>query len=84
MNSPYRDAQMALNPLTLRLLELPCPNCHKKSLKSVVEVVMDNKLPCDFCGNSIDVTLHYSLSKIQKILIRLGHSGNFWSNGKQQ
>ena len=60
---------------SIRIYELPCPECGKVFLKSFIQLEMEPRLPCDHCGISIRVTDYYSRARLEGILKGLGRSG---------
>ncbi len=59
----------------LPLIDLPCPECHKKSVKSLMELKMNKRLPCDHCRIPIEVADYYGKAELDALAERLGYTG---------
>lgn len=57
------------------MLDLPCAACLKVSRKSFLELETKDRLPCDHCGVSINVTDHYGQAELSAVLEGLGRRG---------
>lgn len=77
---------MTLPPSNLDLpsFELPCPECGKKSLKSFMQLEMNNRLPCDHCRITIKVADYYGKPELEALAVRLGYSGFIVGESKKR
>ena len=47
---------MSRTPLPFYRIDIPCPHCDKVCKKVLVQLVDSPSTPCDFCGQSIDLS----------------------------
>ena len=68
---------MQLDALRIKNLSLACPRCKQVSLKTFLQIEMEDRLPCDApgCGISIEVASQYTTAILQDYLKQLGRVG---------
>jgi hypothetical protein len=65
----------APDALSIPVYELPCTECRQVSHKSLIQLITEDRLACDHCGNSIVVAREYGKPRLEEILISLGRRG---------
>ncbi len=66
-----------------RIYPLLCPECGHVSQKTLGELVVRDKLPCDGCGISINTAREYGQATLTKILEGLGRVGSIVPKRKE-
>lgn len=69
--------------LAERRYPVGCPECGKVSLKSIVQLEVMDKVPCDFCGVGINTAVEYGPARLEEILKGLGRPGSIHRQGKK-
>jgi DNA-directed RNA polymerase subunit RPC12/RpoP len=57
---------------SVRIYKLPCAGCGEESQKSFIELEINDRLRCDHCGVSINVTDYYGTAELDAIAKSLG------------
>lgn len=53
-------------------IELPCPNCGKKDLQMIRELVGKDEIACRYCGATIDLTNEKWQSGLREMIEGIG------------
>ncbi len=64
---------MTIDPLSLDVFKFPCPSCKMNFYKSLVELVMNEKVACSDCGHSVRVSDYYKKPDLEKFLVENGY-----------
>lgn len=58
-----------------QLFPLVCSECGKVSLKSLIELEMNDRLPCGVCGITFNINSQYGNGVLNDLLKTLGYDG---------
>lgn len=75
IGGPAQFPGVPMNALTTKIFPLICPQCHKVSHKSFIELEANDTLPCDCCGVVFNINDQYGHGELKMFLESLGGSG---------
>ena len=70
---------MPMQPLSIPIYEITCPNCKKISLQALIDVITNNFVHCPNCHEKINADHYYSKTKVVELMQKVGYSNDFIS-----
>lgn len=70
---------MSVEPLSIPIYEVTCPDCKGTFLLSLGKVVTENFTHCPECHKRIEADAYYSRPKVVELMQKVGYQGAFVS-----
>ena len=64
-----------LDPFNVPIFPLICPECHKVSHKTFIELEMNDRLPCGVCGIPFNINSQYGNGELKMFMESIGSKG---------
>jgi len=64
---------MTIDPLSLAVFKFSCPSCQKVFHKSLVELVMNDRVACSACSQTVKVADYYKKPDLERFLVDNGY-----------